>query len=56
MKFATAVLAFAGLASAEKIPVHRRELSYDDLMVQKEFYQMRAMANSEVPVKDHFNT
>lgn len=57
MKFTAALLAFAGIASAKKIPLKKNELTYDDLMAQKEYYQMRAFANDDqVPVKDHFNT
>ena len=47
MKFASALLAFAGIASAKKIPLKKNELTYDDLMAQKEYYTMRAYANAQ---------
>jgi len=57
MQFTLALLAFAGLATAERIPIHSKKLSYDDLMAQRDYYEMRSnMIGGEVPVKDHFNT
>ena len=47
MKFASALLAFAGIASAKKIPLKKNELTYDDLLAQKEYYTMRAYANDQ---------
>jgi len=34
----------------------RNQLSYQDLMNQREHYELRSQMNGEVPVKDHFNT
>jgi len=59
MKFAAAVAAFAGLASAGKIPLHYNPLTIADYMSQKEQIVTRAFrmsAGEQIPLKDYMNT